>query len=110
MDPKQGTASPPTSLPSMATYPFVKFSPGAPWKMTGCSWEKTNLSLLDQSITRSSSRTPSNSPILAKGSTATTCQTMSVSTTSLIPTPGCATYSSWVRSDQTGFCFKNILL
>ena len=43
---------------------------------------------------------------MAKGSTATTCPTRSVSTISLILILGCVTYSSWVRSARTGFLFS----
>ena len=64
--------------------------------------------LITGSETLSSYSTPSCSPTLARGSTATTCQPVFTPITSLILAPGCATYSSWLGIVRTGFkllCF-----
>ena len=79
----------------------MKYNLGVQWKMTDWYWGKNVHSLLGLKNTLSSSRTPSGSPILVKGSTATTCQPVSASTTLLIQTLGFATYSSWVRNIST---------
>ena len=92
--------SPPTILLSLAIFLCVKYRPGAQWKMTTSYLGGTDLSSVVLSITPSSSRTPSNSPILANVSTATTCQTVSASSTLLIQEPSFATFSNWVKRSQ----------
>ena len=84
----------------MVTKQCARSGHGALWKMTISYLAMLDLSSPGQSTTLSSSRTPSSSPILVRGSIATTCPTMSASSTSPTPPPGCATCSSWVRASR----------
>ena len=88
----------------MVTRQCARSGHGALWKMTISYLAMLDPSSQGQSTTLSSSRTPSSSPILVRGSTATTCPTMSASSTSPTPPPGCATCSSWVRASRLWGC------